>query len=319
MTLTIDIETAGAPKRMVAVGAICSATIFQVDTISPPPAKLLATKRFQLVDGMAVSAAYAFARLGGAADIWSRIGDDTLGAEVRAVLHAENIDSSGIHIVSGASTSQVAIIVDRHGDRLVVPFHDPDANPNPDWLPLERLDGASFVHCDTRWVEGAEVALHAARQRGIPSMVDGDVAPLDVLHRLVPLADYAVFSDAGLQIYAGCDDVDAALLKVGREHAGHVGATCGSQGYAWYDEGVIHRVAAPVVKAIDTLGAGDVFHGAFALALLEGKRVQDAAHFACVAASLKCTRFGGRLGCPTREEVLRYIGEMESGNSSMEQ
>lgn len=110
---------------MVAVGAVCSATIFQVDAISLPPAKLLAKKRVQLVDGMAVSAAYAFARLGGTADIWSRIGDDTLGADVLAALHAESIDSSGIHAVAGASTSQVAIIVDSDGDHLVVPFMTP--------------------------------------------------------------------------------------------------------------------------------------------------------------------------------------------------
>ena len=314
--MTIDSSMTRRPKRMVAVGAVCSATIFQVDAISLPPAKLLAKKRVQLVDGMAVSAAYAFARLGGTADIWSRIGDDTLGADVLAALHAESIDSSGIHAVAGASTSQVAIIVDSDGDRLVVPFHDPDADPSPDWLPLGRLDGAGFVHCDTRWVEGAEVALRAARERGIPCMVDGDVAPPDVLRRLVPLVDYAVFSDTGLLIYAECDDVDAALLKVGKEHSGHVGATCGSQGYAWYDNGDIRRVTAPAVKVVDTLGAGDVFHGAFALALLEGKDIQGAASFACVAASLKCTRFGGRLGCPTRDEVQRFVDEKSQGKCS---
>jgi sulfofructose kinase len=59
-----------------------------------------------------------------------------------------------------------------------------------------------------------------------------------------------------------------------------------------------------VVQVVDTLAAGDVFHGAFALALAEGQALAQAARFACHAASLKCTRFGGRLGCPAREEVL---------------
>ncbi|MDR0440933.1 MAG: PfkB family carbohydrate kinase, partial [Candidatus Accumulibacter sp.] len=61
------------------------------------------------------------------------------------------------------------------------------------------------------------------------------------------------------------------------------------------------------VKVVDTLAAGDVFHGAFALALVEGKNIEDAARFACAAASLKCTRFGGRLGCPTRAEVEEFL------------
>lgn len=296
------------PPRMIAVGAVCSATIFQVESIDPAPAKLLAQRRFQLVDGMALSAAYAFARLGGRADIWSRIGDDRLGVEVQNALASEHFDISGLQVVPGAATSQVAIIVDRHGDRLVVPFHDPGAATDPGWLPLPSLEGADFVHCETRWVEGAEAALQAARARRIPCMVDGDVAPLAVLQRLIPLADYAVFSDAGLAIYAGCEDVEEALKRVARAHPGHVGATCGARGYAWFEDGAVRWVSAPAVTVVDTLGAGDVFHGAFALALLEGQPVASAARFACVAASLKCTRFGGRLGCPTREEVLQFCG-----------
>ena len=288
---------------MIAVGAICSATIFRVDSVPPLPAKILPTERCQLVDGMAVSAAHAFSRLGGSAQVWSRIGDDWLGEAARRALAGEGFDVYGVHTVPGMSTSQVSIIVDKHGDRLVVPFHDPDADASPDWLPLTELNSADFVHCETRWVEGAEAALRAARARKIPCMVDGEVAPLETLRRLVPLADYAVFSDAGLRIYAGCDDVDAALLKVDASHPGHVGASCGAEGYAWVENGQVRRVSAPKVEVVDTLAAGDVFHGAFALALLEGQDIGNAARFACFAASLKCTRFGGRLGCPERAEV----------------
>jgi sulfofructose kinase len=299
--------TSGKRKRMIAVGAICSATLFRVDRIPPLPAKVLPSERYQLVDGMAVSAAFAFARLGGSAKVWSRIGDDWLGRMALQSLHDEGFDVTGVHAVSGAATSQVAIIVDRLGDRLVVPFHDPDADPSADWLPLPELDGADIVHCEARWVEGAEAALMAARAKRIPCMGDGDVAPVETLRRLIPLADYAIFSDAGLLIYAGGDNVEQALLKVGAAHHGHVGASCGAEGYAWYENGCIRRVRAPRVTVVDTLAAGDVFHGAFALALLEGKDIEDAARFACVAASLKCTHFGGRLGCPARAEVETFL------------
>jgi sulfofructose kinase len=294
----------GARKpRMIAVGALCSATLFRVDRVPPLPAKVLPFERRQLIDGMAVSAAFAFGRLGGSAQVWSRIGDDWLGEQARRSLTEEGFDVAGLHTVRGAATSQVAIIIDRRGDRLVVPFHDPDADPSPDWLPLAELDEADFLHCETRWVEGAEAALKAARAKKVPSMVDGEVAPAETLDRLIPLADYAVFSDAGLRIHARCDDVETALLKVGASHCGHVGASCGAEGYRWYENGRIRRVEAPKVEVVDTLAAGDIFHGAFALALVEGKSIEDAACFACAAASLKCTRFGGRLGCPTRVEV----------------
>ena len=296
-------------KRMIAVGAICNTTIYRVAHVPSLPAKLLASAMTQVVDGMALSAAYALVRLGGSAKIWARVGDDELAVSMRHSLSAEGLDTHGLHTVPGTLTSQATVIVDQHGDRLVVPFHDPRVDKSPSWLPLDELDDADFVHCDTRWVEGAEAAMKAARARHLPCMIDGDVAPLEVLQRLIPLATHAVFSDAGLLIYSGCDDVSAALIKVGSTHGGHVGASCGAKGYFWFEQGQVRHVKAPVIKVVDTLSAGDVFHGAFALALLEGKDVENAARFACAAASLKCTRFGGRLGCPTRAEVDSLVAE----------
>lgn len=290
-------------KHMIAVGAICNTSIYRVEHVPSLPAKVLASEMCQVADGMALSAAYAFVRLGGSAQIWARVGDDELGAAMRQSLSAEGVGTAGLHSVPGTLTSQATVIVDQHGDRLVVPFHDQRVDRSPSWLPLDELAKADFLHCDTRWVEGVEVAMNAARALGIPCMIDGDVAPLDVLQRLVPLATHAVFSDAGLLIYSGCDDVAAALIKVGSTHRGHVGASCGAKGYFWYEDGQVRHVRAPVIEVVDTLSAGDIFHGAFALALLEGRDIENAARFACVAASLKCTRFGGRLGCPTRSEV----------------
>ena len=296
-------------KRMIAVGAICNTTIYRVDHVPSLPAKLLASAMTQVVDGMALSAAYALVRLGGSAKIWARVGDDELAVSMRHSLSAEGLDTRGLHTVPETLTSQATVIVDQRGDRLVVPFHDPRVDKSASWLPLDEIDDADFVHCDTRWVEGAEAALKAARARHVPCMIDGDVAPLEVLQRLIPLATHAVFSDAGLLIYSGCDDVTAALIKVGSTHGGHVGASCGAEGYFWFEQGQVRHVKAPVIKVVDTLSAGDVFHGAFALALLEGNDVESAARFACAAASLKCTRFGGRLGCPTRAEVDSLVAK----------
>lgn len=290
-------------KRLIAVGAICSTAIYQVPQVPALPAKVLATRAMRVTDGMAISAACAFHKLGGSAAIWARTGDDGAGLAQRADLSAEGLDVSGIRMIAGAAASSATVIVDAQGQRLVVPYHDPLIDTQADWLPLAALRDADFLHCDVRWPEGARTALLAAQELGIPSMVDGDVAPWDVLAELIPLARYAVFSDAGLLGYTACADVAQALRQVAASHQGHVGATCGADGYVWIEGGEIHRVAAPQVEVIDTLAAGDVFHGAFALALLEGRAVDEAARFACVAASLKCTRFGGRLGCPTRGEV----------------
>ena len=293
--------------QLIALGAICSTTIFKVDSIPAAPAKVLANDMRRIVDGMAISAACAFQKLGGHASVWARVGDDPEAEVMRQTLREEGLDVSGLHTLPNSHSSQASVIVDQHGQRLVVPFHDPQVSQDSDWLPIGQLKNAHLLHCDVRWVNGALHALKAARAVGTPTMVDGDVAPVHILQQLMPLADYAVFSDAGLLAYTGLQDVKQALLHVAQLHSRHVGASCGADGYWWVEDGQLHHVPAPQVTVVDTLAAGDVFHGAFALALLEGKPIRQAAQFACVAASLKCTQFGGRLGCPTRAEVEAYL------------
>jgi sulfofructose kinase len=259
---------------------------------------------------MALSAACAFARLGGEAAIWARIGDDPPGLAARAALAAEGLDVSGLRALPGAASSQASVIVDGRGERLVVPFHDPSLDASALWLPLSALAQADMLLCDVRWPEGAEAALHAARAAGVPAMLDGEVAAPGVLERLAPLASHAVFSDAGLLAFSGAGSVDRALREVAAALAGsavHVGATCGAEGYAWFERGTIRRVSAPAVPVVDTLAAGDVFHGSFALALALGLDIEPAAQRACHAASFKCARFGGRLGCPSRAELDAFI------------
>jgi sulfofructose kinase len=302
--------------RAIALGALCVTRIFQVPHIVPPPAKVLAQRLVQVVDGMAVSAACAFARLGGEAALWARCGEDEEGRAANEALRAEGLNVDHLRALPGTATSQAAVLVDAQGERLVVPFHDPQVDASPHWLPLHSVRDADMLLCDVRWPEGAAAVMQAARAAGVPCMLDAEVAPLPVLQALVPLATHLVFSDAGLLAYTGGTDVDAALLQVARACAAsalHVGASCGAEGYAWAEhnerqEMVVRRVPALQVQVVDTLAAGDVFHGAFALALCEGKTVAQAATWACAAASLKCTRFGGRLGCPSRAEVDAATG-----------
>ena len=295
------------PKRLIAVGTVSTTSIYRVDAIPAAPAKVLASQACRVVDGMAVSAACSFVKLGGQATVWARLGDDNEGGQMRAALLAAGLDVSCLRTVAGTVSSHVSVLVDAKGQRLVVPYHDPDVDDSATWLPLPSLVQADMVHCDARWVNGAETALKAAKALGLPRMIDGDIAPKHVLDRIVPLATYAVFSDAGLLSYTGANNVETALLHIASGHGGHVGASCGADGYFWVQDGQICHVDSPVVNVVDTLSAGDVFHGALALALLEGKAIESAARFACVAAALKCTRFGGRLGCPSRDEVDTFL------------
>ncbi len=293
---------------LIAVGGICTTTLYRVPVVPAVPGKVLATDAAEVVDGMAVSAACAFVRLGGEAAVWGRVGDDPRGAGMCRELAAAGLDVSAVRSVPGGRSSIAVSIIDARGNRLVVPYHDASLDRAADWLPLERIANADFVHVDTRWIEGAAAALAAARSAGVPGMLDADIAPPEILARLVPLSSHAVFSDAGLFLHTGINDLEGALRSVAAGHPGHVGASCGAEGYVWIEGGELRRAPAPRVEVVDTLAAGDVFHGALALRLAEGATIAEAARYAVVAASLKCTRFGGRLGCPSRDEVERAGG-----------
>ncbi|MBM3537958.1 MAG: sugar kinase, partial [Alphaproteobacteria bacterium] len=109
--------------------------------------------------------------------------------------------------------------------------------------------------------------------------------------------------------FARTDDFDMALRRAASRLPGFVGVTLGARGFRWIENGAVRKVPAPKVKVVDTLGAGDTFHGAFALGLAEGMGVEAASRFACAAAALKCTRFGGVAGAPTRAEVRQFMAK----------
>ena len=149
----------------------------------------------------------------------------------------------------------------------------------------------------------------AAVSLGIPAVFDGDIGPSEALLDLAQRATHVVFSEPGLAHAAGAGAPGMALERVAATVRGVVGVTLGAEGFLWRDGLVERRVAAPRVDAIDTLAAGDVWHGAFALGLGEKMPVPAAAHFANTAAALKCTRLGGRRGAPTRHDVEAFLGK----------
>ena len=186
---------------------------------------------------------------------------------------------------------------------MVVPFYDPDLDPDPAWLPVDELKRFDMLLVDARWPAGATRVLTAAKSAGVPAVFDADISPAGVLESLAPLASHVVFSESALCAFANRAEVDESLRAAAARLPGFVGVTLGARGFRWHEQGVIHSLPAPEVAVVDTLSAGDVFHGAFALALAEHQTLADAGRFACAAASLKCIRFGGRAATPTRQEV----------------
>ena len=129
---------------------------------------------------------------------------------------------------------------------------------------------------------------------------------------LLTAASHLLFSSEQVQETAGIADDGEALKRLAALTPHSSAATRGPHGTIWLNEtGALEETPAFPVEAVDTLGAGDVFHGAFTLRLAEGGDVREALRFAAAAAALKCTRHGGGLAAPQRievEELLRRHG-----------
>lgn len=298
-------------KRVVAVGIAVMDKIFGVDAIPTEATKVFAKSYLEVGGGPAATGAVTIARLGGTVELWARVGDDPVGRRIVEEMKEWGVATAIRHDPKGRSGVS-CVAVARDGERLIFAFADPALDPDPSWLPFERIAGADAVLTDLRWPRAAQAALLKARELGVPSILDADLTTDDIARTLVPLADNVVFSSPALRKLTGEASVEEGLRAAAKLARGMVGVTTGSQGFKWLADGKIqHEPGFPVV-AVDTLGAGDVFHGAYALAIAEGRDVRGAARFANAASALKCTRTGGRNGIPTRAEVDTLLVGLKS-------
>ncbi len=259
--------------------------------------------------GMAFNAAVATARLGASVRLIGRVGDDPAAAFLRDRLVAEGMEHRGLETVPGAYTSVSTVVVDAQGQRQVF-NHRGNAVARAQALDCRLLEGAQRVLVDPRWVAGAQAALIWAREHGVPSVLDADVSPQDDLRRLVPLVDWAVFSEPGLACFAPTLSTDKALRQALASGCRVAVVTLGEHGCRVACGGAFTDYPAPPVKARDSTAAGDVFHGALVLALAEQRGAEQALRFASAAAALKCARGQGALGAPTRESLKRWIASL---------
>ena len=298
------------PVKLLSVGALTLDTILRLDTLPVHQGKFIASDGVQIAAGMASSAACAARRLGAEVSLWASAGDDGVGDQLIAGIEAEGVDCRFVRRVAGARSALSAILVDAHGERIIVPFYDPKAQADPEALPVADLSSFDAVLVDVRWPGAAALALTAARRAGRPAILDADTAPLEVLERLLPLASHIVASEPAVRTICGqALDLGSACTDLASRTDAFVAVTGGAAGTWWFDRtaGSSRHVEAPSIKAVDTLAAGDVFHGAFAVGMAEAMPPEQALRFASAAAALKCQRFGGRLGAPDRAETLAMM------------
>ncbi len=297
----LAIEEGTAMRSIMTIGILVLDEVMTIPVALKPGEKHRAIRAESVMGGNAANAALAIARLGAQARLVARIGDDAAGRLLRRKLAEFGIDDSLSPPMPGISTSRSSIIIEPGGDRTIVNYLDRTMPDRPDWLPASLPPGTAAVLGDTRWETGAGHLFDLAREAGLPAVFDGDRAPGD--RSLLARASHVIFSAVGVRETTGLPDLHQALLAIRRESESFLAVTDGADGVlALLPDGLWH-VPSLDIRAVDTLGAGDVWHGAFAWALTERLGLLDAIRWANVTAALKCLKPGGSSGTPERPAV----------------
>lgn len=253
-----------------------------------------------LPGGNVATALVALQRWGASTSYVGSFGDDPLAAIARDSLVAEGLDLRGSLVRIGVPNQLAVILVDASsGERTVLMHRAAALTIAPHELDAAVVTSGRVLHLDGYDLEAAIAAARLARAAGIPVVVDVDTATGPV-ERLFALTDAVIVSEELALAVTGTNDRTAALDGLARLSAAPVVAiTLGVDGVVARDAAGVHAEPAFPVRAVDTTGAGDVFHAAFIHGLLQDWPLVRTLRFANAAAGLKCAAPGGRAGIPT--------------------
>jgi ribokinase len=268
--------------------------------------------------GPAATAAVTAARLGLRVAFIGQVGGGPFGTVAISALREAGVDVSGVEVRSDVDGSRLALVfVDpRTAERTIVFTRAGLPGLDPARLERQRITSAGLLLTDDLDVPAAIQAAGWARRAGVPVLVDaGSARP--GMRELVASADCLIASSRFAPALLGIDDPGEAVRALGALGPRWTGVTLGAGGALVHDgERTVHQPAFEV-EAVDTTGAGDVFHGAFAAGMLDGWGIERCARFAAAAAALACTRLGAQAGVPTRAAIADLLarGEAAAGRS----
>jgi sulfofructose kinase len=293
-------------------GIIVLDEVFRVERFPQPDGKTQADGFFVVNGGCAANAAVAIARLGGRAALAGPLGgpagEDVNGDRVLTALAREGVDCGGCRRIEGLTTPLSAIFIDARGERMIVTYRDDRVAEATPVDPEKLVASADAVLADNRFPEFVRPICLAARARGRTVVLDAD-RPTELSEDLFRIATHVVFSSECLRATTGLDDLGAALARVAEVTGSFLAVTNGPHDVLWRAGDALRASPVFAIEAVDTLGAGDVFHGAFTLALAEGRDIAAALRFGAAAAGLKCARLGGSMAAPYRTEVEGLLAE----------
>ncbi len=274
----------------------------------PAPGEKIEMKGFlQQGGGQIGTAMVALSRWGLKVAAVCAVGDDELGNIALKGLREEGVDVSAAVVREDVPTQTAFIMAEEvGGERSIVYLRDPGLNLVEGDADLAILERTRCLYVDGH-EELAVVAARRAREIGVPVVLDCERIRA-FTGELLGLCDVVLCDSKFPGEFTGLTDRRAQLARLAGYGMDVLGMTLGERGSVVVDGDELVRCPGFVVDAVDSTGAGDVFHAGFTYAWLQGHELARCLEFGNAAAAIKCTALGGRTAVPRDpEEVWELV------------
>lgn len=293
------------------VGLNATDTIIRVPRFPEFDSKVELISHDVRAGGQVASAMVACRRWGLTSRYIGKIGSDWAADFQRRELEADQVESHLFPVADCESQRAYIIVDEASGERTIIWKRDARLEMRPEELQREWIVNASALLVDGHDTSAAACAAGWAQQAGLPVTVDVDSKYVGV-EVLLEHADFVISSREFPARFTGDADLFKSLPKIHAEFKCRlIGATLGKSGVLTWDGQKFHYARAFNVRAIDTTGAGDIFHAAFLYGVVKGWPTDRLLEFSCAAAGLACTAVGARAGIATLREIEHL---METGH-----
>ena len=293
------------------VGPIFLDRVVKIDSFPKKPIKLVARGLEKRLGGPAAVASFAVNILGESSELVSRFGDDDAADFLQSELNQYNINFKKSITVKDALSSQSHIFEDKHGERMLAVFNEKKLLDEK-ILPNFNFTNKQTYLIDTHWIEAAHYVAKNTYNHGIKCVADLDnFTKSKAVDETINYSSHPIFSETGLMQYTNDNSVIDSLKNLYKSNNKFYAVTLGSKGVYWIDNGRVFHCSAPKIKVVETNGAGDVFHGAFARFIHANKTIQESIELATATASLKCSRSGGIRSIPDYNELIKFSSQFK--------
>ncbi|HOV61603.1 MAG TPA: ribokinase [Candidatus Hydrogenedentes bacterium] len=302
------------PGKIVVVGSSNTDMIIQSERIPRPGETVLGGRFAMAAGGKGANQAVAAARAGGQITFVARVGEDLFGENAILGFERDGIDVRHVHKTAGEASGVALIMVDQRGENSIAVAPGANARLTP-----EDVDGAETAIAESACVlaqlevplETAQRAMELAARHGVRAILNPAPAR-ELPEALLRVVSVLTPNETEAELLTGLPARDEAEAAAAAERLAERGPrtvliTLGAKGVYARDPEWQGMVPGFPVEAVDTTAAGDVFNGALATALSEGKSLRDAIRFGCAAAAISVTRLGAQPSAPTRAEIEAFL------------